>query len=586
MYFSSLHGHATSCLARRERRADRVHGLDPRRAAGDLAQHVGADAGHDADRGDGVGAVGDLHADVRERAADRAHRERHDVHRAAAHAALEERGDRRADLGGRDPVVRGAGVLFALGGDEGAALDAGDVARVRAGEVRAGAPLGVELDELALVDHLAQQRVVLGARAVDPVDRGRAGSARRSRRPRRRDRAMPSPWIVGRSPNVRVAGGASGGRPRSRAGEDVGKCHGRSSSIRVQIGQIRGLPPLCEPIPELSGAIRSSRSCDSFAIIKECPPPRSNSRRSATASAISASRTASPSTSSASASASPAASCRSSRTASASRSCRCCRRSPPATGVELADLLAAEPPNRRAALEIELERAQCESGLPPARARRRCRSTQGHDRRDARVDRRPAPRAAAPRARGDRDARGGAAREHRAARCACATRDNYLPEIEQLAEEQLKAAGPRHGRAHPPHGEHHGRAARLRAHLRERPARTRPARSPTSRTAASTCRRPRSPAATACARWRCRRWRTACSATSAPTDYAEFLQQRLEINYFAAACLMPRDGVGRVPRSRRRRTATSPSRTSATRSASPTRPRRCASPTSRRSTST
>src|SRR5690606_10990571 len=26
----------------------------------------------------------------------------------------------------------------------------------------------------------------------------------------------------------------------------------------------------------------------------------------------------------------------------------------------------------------------------------------------------------------------------------------------------------------------------------------------------------------------------------APTDYAEFLQQRLEINYFAAACLMPR----------------------------------------------
>ena len=26
----------------------------------------------------------------------------------------------------------------------------------------------------------------------------------------------------------------------------------------------------------------------------------------------------------------------------------------------------------------------------------------------------------------------------------------------------------------------------------------------------------------------------------APRDYAEFLQQRLEINYFAAACLMPR----------------------------------------------
>ena len=32
-----------------------------------------------------------------------------------------------------------------------------------------------------------------------------------------------------------------------------------------------------------------------------------------------------------------------------------------------------------------------------------------------------------------------------------------------------------------------------------------------------------------------------------PASYADFLQQRLEINYFAAACLMPADAVGRLP---------------------------------------
>ena len=43
-----------------------------------------------------------------------------------------------------------------------------------------------------------------------------------------------------------------------------------------------------------------------------------------------------------------------------------------ATGLEVTDLLAAEPPNRRAALEIELERAQASPvfrslGIPPVK---------------------------------------------------------------------------------------------------------------------------------------------------------------------------------------------------------------------------
>ena len=156
-------------LTRGERGTDGVHRLDPRGALGDLAGDGVADPGHDADGCHGVGAVGDLHTDVREWAAHRAHRERHDVHRATSHRALEDLGHLRVHLGRVGPVVRRAGILLLLGGDEGARLGACDVAGVRARQVRAGAPLGVELDELALVDETAQQSVVLGRRAVDPV---------------------------------------------------------------------------------------------------------------------------------------------------------------------------------------------------------------------------------------------------------------------------------------------------------------------------------------------------------------------------------------------------------------------------------
>ncbi len=55
-----------------------------------------------------------------------------------------------------------------------------------------------------------------------------------------------------------------------------------------------------------------------------------------------------------------------------------------ATGIEVADLLSTEPPNRRAALEIELERAQSSSvfrqlGIAADQG------LEGHDRRDDRV---------------------------------------------------------------------------------------------------------------------------------------------------------------------------------------------------------
>ena len=188
-------------------------------------------------------------------------------------------------------------------------------------------------------------------------------------------------------------------------------------------------------------------------------------------------------------------------------------------------------------LEIELDRAQsspvyAELGLPAIRAGKgmgddTLRALVGLHQELARRSR-----------EADRHARGGAPRQHRAARHDARARQP--PARDRGARRGPAAQGrPRRRRAHPPLGAPDGRAARIRARARATTCRTRRGRSPTSRTGASTCRRRRSRAATACGRWRCRRSRTACSTTPRPTSYAEFLHQRLEINYFASACLMP-----------------------------------------------
>ena len=101
---------------------------------------------------------------------ERPHRERDDVHRAPAHRAPEQLGERLAHLLRVAPVVRGPGVALAGRADERPALDAGDVARVGAGEVRVR-PLGVgEPLEGPGLHELPAEAVVLLSRAVAPVN--------------------------------------------------------------------------------------------------------------------------------------------------------------------------------------------------------------------------------------------------------------------------------------------------------------------------------------------------------------------------------------------------------------------------------
>ena len=134
---------------------------------------------------DDVRAVGDLDADVRDVTADRPHRERHDVHRAAAHAAVEQAVERLAHLRRRDPVVGRTGILLAFAADERAVLDARDVGGSDRARKLFGPLRRIEPCQRARGDHLRAQPVVFRPRCRRTRRCARAWSAPRCRAPRR-----------------------------------------------------------------------------------------------------------------------------------------------------------------------------------------------------------------------------------------------------------------------------------------------------------------------------------------------------------------------------------------------------------------
>ena len=139
-----------------------------------------------------VGRVGELHADVRDRRTERAHRERDDVERAAAHRAGVETQHLGAHLGRVAPVVGGAGVVFALAADEGAVLDAGDVAGIAARVEAVRPELRVDRIEGARRDEARASAPRTPRRSRRTSARGRARGSPSSDRPTRR--ACGEPW--------------------------------------------------------------------------------------------------------------------------------------------------------------------------------------------------------------------------------------------------------------------------------------------------------------------------------------------------------------------------------------------------------
>lgn len=207
-----------------------------------------------------------------------------------------------------------------------------------------------------------------------------------------------------------------------------------------------------------------------------------------------------------------------------------------ATGTTVTDLLSAEPPNRRAAIELDLERAQTSPvfrrlGIPPVRVTKTMtdetiEAVLGLHRE---LQRREREAIATP-----EEARRG----NTELRLRMRERDNYLPDIEQLAERQLKAAG--HSTGALTHRTVSVMAEQLGFELIYVDDLPHSARSVTDLHNGRIYLPPASiPGGHGLRSMALQAMAHRLLGHTPPSDYADFLQQRLEINYYAACCLMP-----------------------------------------------
>lgn len=207
-----------------------------------------------------------------------------------------------------------------------------------------------------------------------------------------------------------------------------------------------------------------------------------------------------------------------------------------ATGTDLADLITNEPPNRRAALEIELDQAQSSPvfrrlGIAPVRVTKgmsddTIETILGLHRE---LQRREREAIATP-----EEAR----RANTELRLRMRAVDNYLPEIEALAEKQLKAAG--HVSGALTHRTVSIMAQQLGFELIYVSDLPHSARSVTDLENGRIYLPPASiPGGHGLRSMALQAMAHRLLGHQPPTDYADFLQQRLEINYYAACCLMP-----------------------------------------------
>ncbi|MCU1556787.1 MAG: family transcriptional regulator [Microbacteriaceae bacterium] len=207
-----------------------------------------------------------------------------------------------------------------------------------------------------------------------------------------------------------------------------------------------------------------------------------------------------------------------------------------AVGVQVSDLLDAQPPTPRAALEIELDRLQKAAvyqglGLPAIRPSR----TTPDDTLESLVG---LHRELARRAREAIATPEEARRANTELRQYMRTQNNYMPDIEELAEESLRGVGHVNGAL--THRSVSRMAQKLGFELIYVSDLPHSTRSVTDLENGRIYLPPASiPGGHGLRSMALQALAHRLLGHKEPESYAEFLRQRLEINYFAAACLMP-----------------------------------------------
>lgn len=206
------------------------------------------------------------------------------------------------------------------------------------------------------------------------------------------------------------------------------------------------------------------------------------------------------------------------------------------TGVDVSDLISGEPPNRRAALELELARAQnstlfTQLGIPSIKVTKALsdETLESVLALHRELERREREAIATP-----EEAR----RANTELRLRMRERNNYIPEIEKLAEKQLALAGHKQGAL--THRTVSIMAEQLGFELIYASDMPHSARSVTDLEHGRIYLPPASiPGGHGLRSMALQAMAHRLLGHERPESYADFLQQRLEINYYAACCLMP-----------------------------------------------
>ena len=159
-----------------QRGPDGVQAGDEFALSAEGLDHPGTDARHNMHVADNVGAVGDLHANLRYRGTDRSHGKGDNVHRATDHALLVKAFHRPLEFSGIDPIICRTRFLFSRGSNIGALFGPGHIAGIGAKQVAVRTLL--ERDGHTARDHLAHQAIVFPLAPVTPMNDIRLAQAR------------------------------------------------------------------------------------------------------------------------------------------------------------------------------------------------------------------------------------------------------------------------------------------------------------------------------------------------------------------------------------------------------------------------
>ena len=134
-----------------------------------------AHARHDAHAENDIFRIGNFETDFRERRIGRAHNVGNDEHGASAHRAFQHCLQLQVHLRRLRPVIGRTGFLFCRCANESELLDARDVVRIRAMQIRVRNLLLIQLDQHILLKRLLNEKFVLAIGPVTPENIFRLG---------------------------------------------------------------------------------------------------------------------------------------------------------------------------------------------------------------------------------------------------------------------------------------------------------------------------------------------------------------------------------------------------------------------------